>query len=188
MLIPLLILPANIEKYLDKSGKLSNARSLFTQIHNLADSIIAQLFCLQLIHPIPITTHNIPKSTLELQNSNLFACHKPKNQQQFQQMNPADQQEILEQIKSEYRQILINYFITDKTLKIKIDNFINTLFYASVPVPTIIEIHMEVIDEFSTQLKLEGRSNETLLDYRLTLIDILANLCEVYRRSMAKIS
>lgn len=49
--------------------------------------------------------------------------------------------------------------------------------------PQIIEIHMELIDEFSKQLKLEGRSDEVLLDYRLTLIDILAHLCETYRSS-----
>ncbi|MFM7368716.1 MAG: KaiA family protein, partial [Sphaerospermopsis kisseleviana] len=29
---------------------------------------------------------------------------------------------------------------------------------------------------------------ETLLDYRLTLIDILAHLCEVYRCSMSKMN
>jgi len=53
-------------------------------------------------------------------------------------------------------------------------------------VPQIIEIHMELIDEFSKQLKLEGRNDEVLLDYRLTLIDILAHLCEVYRCSIPK--
>ena len=52
--------------------------------------------------------------------------------------------------------------------------------------PQIIEIHMELIDDFSKQLKLEGRSDEALLDYRLTLIDILAHLCEAYRCSMSK--
>ncbi|WP_279605558.1 hypothetical protein [Aetokthonos hydrillicola] len=33
---------------------------------------------------------------------------------------------------------------------------------------------------------MEGRSDESLLDYRLTLIDILAHLCELYRSSMSK--
>jgi circadian clock protein KaiA len=57
-----------------------------------------------------------------------------------------------------------------------------------IPIPQIIEMHMEIIDEFAKQLRIEGRSDETLLDYRLTLIDILAHLCEVYRCSVAKIS
>ncbi|MFN6154918.1 MAG: KaiA family protein, partial [Dolichospermum sp.] len=62
------------------------------------------------------------------------------------------------------------------------------LFYANIPVPQIIEMHMEIIDEFAKQLRLEGRSDETLLDYRLTLIDILAHLCEIYRSTVAKIN
>ncbi|MBF2008731.1 MAG: circadian clock protein KaiA [Chlorogloeopsis fritschii C42_A2020_084] len=101
-------------------------------------------------------------------------------------MTKADRQAFLQQIKSDYREILINYFTTDKLLQEKIDKFINAVFCANIPVPQIIEIHMELIDEFSKQLKLEGRSDETLLDYRLTLIDILAHLCELYRRSLPK--
>ena len=73
-----------------------------------------------------------------------------------------------------------------QTLKNKIDKFVNALFYANVPIPQIIEIHMELIEEFSKRLKMEGRSDETLLSYRLTLIDILAHLCETYRSSFPR--
>ena len=45
---------------------------------------------------------------------------------------------------------------------------------------------MELIDEFAQQLKLEGRNEEILLDYRLTLIDTIAHLCEMYRRSIPR--
>ncbi|TAF12239.1 MAG: circadian clock protein KaiA [Nostocales cyanobacterium] len=122
------------------------------------------------------------------QYDHVLACNDQKGQQCFQTMSSSEKQELLKQLKSDYRQILIDYFTTDRTLKVAIDKFINTLFYANIPVPQIIEIHMELIDEFSTQLKLEGRSDETLLDYRLTLIDILAHLCEVYRCSISKIN
>ncbi|OBQ37697.1 MAG: circadian clock protein KaiA [Anabaena sp. CRKS33] len=103
-------------------------------------------------------------------------------------MTTTQKQEILEELKSDYRQIIVNYFLTDKAIKEKIDKFINALFYANIPVPQIIEMHMEIIDEFAKQLRLEGRSDETLLDYRLTLIDILAHLCEIYRSTVAKIN
>lgn len=103
-------------------------------------------------------------------------------------MTTTEKREILEQLKSDYRQIIVNYFLTDKAIKEKIDKFINALFYANIPVPQIIEMHMEIIDEFAKQLRLEGRSDETLLDYRLTLIDILAHLCEIYRSTVAKIN
>jgi circadian clock protein KaiA len=53
-------------------------------------------------------------------------------------------------------------------------------------VTQIVEIHMNLMDVFSKQLKLEGRSEEILLDYRLTLIDIIAHLCEMYRRSIPR--
>jgi circadian clock protein KaiA len=101
-------------------------------------------------------------------------------------MTSAEQQVLLKQIRLEYRQVLLLYFAPDKTLQHRIDKLVDTIFHANIPVPQIIEIHMELIDDFYTQLKLEGRANETLLDYRLTLIDILAHLCETYRRSASK--
>jgi len=102
-------------------------------------------------------------------------------------MTTADQQALLQEIKSEYRLILLTYFTTDKTRQQKIDKLIKKVFYANIPGPQIIEIHMELIDEFSKQLKLERRDDETLLlDYRLTLIDILAHLCELYRCSRTR--
>ncbi|MCJ8278868.1 MAG: circadian clock protein KaiA [Rivularia sp. ALOHA_DT_140] len=103
----------------------------------------------------------------------------------FEQMDANHNQQLLQHIKSEYRQILIKYFTNEINLKEKIDKLINTIFCANIPVPQIIQIHMELVDEFSKQLKIEGRSdyNSLLLDYRLTLIDMLAHLCEMYRRS-----
>ncbi|WP_256388815.1 circadian clock protein KaiA [Calothrix sp. 336/3] len=116
----------------------------------------------------------------------IVQCQKAKNQHFYPQMTRADHQAFIQQIKAEYREILIHYFTTDKTLQDKIDKFINAVFCANIPVPQIIEIHMELIDEFAKQLKLEGRGDEALLDYRLTLIDILAHLCELYRSSLSK--
>lgn len=95
------------------------------------------------------------------------------------------QEEFLQQLKADYRQILLNYFTNDKTVKQQIDKFIHLVFNAKIPVPQIIEIHMELIDDFSKQLKIEGRSDEVLLDYRITLIEVLAHLCEIYRCSLS---
>lgn len=87
----------------------------------------------------------------------------------------------MQEMKSDYRHILLNYFGDNQVVKGKIDKFIHKGFLANISVPQIIEIHMELVDEFSKQLKLEGRNDDVLLDYRLTLIDILAHLCEMYR-------
>ena len=93
---------------------------------------------------------------------------------------------LLENLKSEYRQIVLQYFSQENTLNQKIDNFVDIAFFADISVSRIVEIHMELMEEFSKQLKLEGRSEEVLLDYRLTLIDVIAHLGEMYRRSIPR--
>jgi len=107
-----------------------------------------------------------------------------ESQSSFQQMSLNRDRELRRQLKAAYCQILLLYFTNDPTVKQQMDRFIHVVFDAKVPVPQIIEIHMELIDEFSKQLKLEGRNDEVLLDYRLTLIDVLAHLCEVYRTTV----
>ncbi|MBW4496679.1 MAG: circadian clock protein KaiA [Oscillatoria princeps RMCB-10] len=110
-----------------------------------------------------------------------------RNPQRFLRHLPlAERQKFLETLKSDYRQIILNYFSKDDALNQKIDDFVNSAFFGDVPVTNIVEIHMELMDEFAKQLKLEGRSEEVLLDYRLTLIDIIAHLCEMYRRSIPR--
>jgi circadian clock protein KaiA len=110
-----------------------------------------------------------------------------RNPQNFlRYMSLAQQDDLLRQLKAEYRQIILVYFLNEPSLNEQIDNFVNVAFFADVPVAQIVEIHMELMDEFSKHLKLEGRSDEILLDYRLTLIDTIAHLCEMYRRSIPR--
>ncbi|HIK45889.1 MAG TPA: circadian clock protein KaiA [Leptolyngbyaceae cyanobacterium M65_K2018_010] len=101
-------------------------------------------------------------------------------------MSQADRDAFLRQLKADYRKIILGYFANDPKLNQNIDAFVNQTFMADISVSHIVEIHMELMDEFSKQLKLEGRSEEILLDYRLTLIDVIAHLCEMYRRSIPR--
>lgn len=101
-------------------------------------------------------------------------------------MTEPQRNELIQQLKADYRDIVLNYFANDPELNDKIDNFVNTAFFADVSVAQIVALHMELMDDFSKQLKLEGRSDEILLDYRLTLIDAIAHLCEMYRRSIPR--
>lgn len=188
MLLPILIFQPDVKKNLDPSAKqVALDSELNEEFWGLSSSLLligtttsqiySRLKCLYL---------NINK-TFTGKYSYAFADQQQKTQQVCQHMTQeVDRQVLLQQLKSDYREILINYFTTDKALKEKIDKFINAVFCANIPVPQIIEIHMELIDEFSKQLQLEGRSDETLLDYRLTLIEILAHLCEVYRCAIFK--
>jgi circadian clock protein KaiA len=110
-----------------------------------------------------------------------------RNPQNFIRHLPSDQkQELLDKLRSDYRDIVLCYFVDDGTLNQRIDDFVNTAFFTDISVSQIVELHMELMDEFAKQLKLEGRSEEILLDYRLTLIDTIAHLCEMYRRSIPR--
>ncbi len=101
-------------------------------------------------------------------------------------MSRSERQEFLDKLSQDYRHIILNYFAKDTMINQKIDDFVNVAFFADMSVPKIVEIHMELIDDFSKQLQLEGRNEEVLVDYRLTLIDVIAHLCEMYRRSLPR--
>jgi circadian clock protein KaiA len=85
-----------------------------------------------------------------------------------------------------YRIIILGYFSEDAKTNQNLDAFVDAAFLADVSVAQVVEIHMDLMGEFAKQLRLEGRSEDILLDYRLTLIDTLAHLCEMYRRSIPK--
>ncbi|OIP72726.1 MAG: circadian clock protein KaiA [Oscillatoriales cyanobacterium CG2_30_40_61] len=116
----------------------------------------------------------------------LGVYYKRSPQNFIRNLAPTERQEFIDQLKTKYRQIVLSYFSGDQSLNNKIDEYVNLAFFADVPVTRIVEIHMELMDNFSKQLKLEGRSEDVLLDYRLTLIDTIAHLCEMYRRSIPR--
>jgi circadian clock protein KaiA len=101
-------------------------------------------------------------------------------------MTSDEQMMLIDDLKEIYRGIILGYFADETKLNEKIDAFVDTAFLADVSVAQVVEIHMDLMGVFAKQLRLEGRSEEVLLDYRLTLIDTLAHLCEMYRRSIPR--
>lgn len=102
-------------------------------------------------------------------------------------LSPDDRKEYSDRLKNIYRSIILEYFLEkNEGLNQKIDEFVNLSFFADISVSQVLEIHMELMDEFAKQLRLEGRNDEILLDYRITLIDMIAHLCELYRRSIPR--
>jgi circadian clock protein KaiA len=116
----------------------------------------------------------------------LGVYYKRSSQAFLRNLLPEEQQEVIADLKSQYRGIVLGYFNGDQEINQKIDAYVDMAFFADLPVSQVVEIHMEVMDDFVKQLKLEGRSDEIVLDYRLTLIDALAHLCEMYRRSIPR--
>ncbi len=175
-----------------------------TEIAASIDRAIAQF--LKLSTPVPVndqsamvdaTAQLTAQSLLQRQQRRLaeklrerlgyLGVYYKRNSQIFLLNLPGpEKQKFLEQLKSSYRQIVLNYFSENTAVNNQIDEFVNLAFFADVPVTQVVEIHMGLMDEFAKQLKLEGRSEEILLDYRLTLIDAIAHLCEMYRRSIPK--
>ena len=110
--------------------------------------------------------------------------YKRNPQDFFRNLTAEKKRNLLSDLAEEYRIIILDYFNNANEVNAKIDQFVTKAFFANLSVSQIMEIHMDLMDQFSQQLKLEGRSDEILLDYRLTLIDIVAHLCEMYRRSI----
>ncbi len=104
----------------------------------------------------------------------------------YRNLDREEKKELLEQLNLEYREIILNYFADDAATNRALDKFVNRAFFADISVSQILEMHMELMGEFAKQLKLEGRNEEILLDYRLALIDLIAHLCEMYRRSIPR--
>jgi circadian clock protein KaiA len=114
----------------------------------------------------------------------LAVYYKRNPRQFFRHLDREQKEEVLTGLKSQYRQIVLDYFDEGGEINETIDEFVSRVFFTDLSVSEIVKIHMELMEEFSKQLKLEGRSEDILLDYRLTLIDVIAHLCELYRRSV----
>lgn len=103
-----------------------------------------------------------------------FYCHLPAS----------DKVRLRAELAESYRRIVLGYFGDDPKINAAIDRLAERTFFADLSVTTIMEIHMELMEEFAQQLRLEGRDEEILLDYRLALIDVIAHLSEMYRRAL----
>ncbi|NJN20134.1 MAG: circadian clock protein KaiA [Leptolyngbya sp. RL_3_1] len=146
-------------------------------------------------HPPPPPAEDTRHFLLSLQQERLteklrerlgyLGVYYKRNPQNFlKNLTPTERAEIIDKLRSDYRAIVLNYFADQGNLNQIIDDFVNVAFFSDVSISQIVEVHMELMDDFAKQLKLEGRNEEILLDYRLTLIDVIAHLCEMYRRSI----
>jgi circadian clock protein KaiA len=95
-----------------------------------------------------------------------------------------EREDLLRSLQRTYRDLLLSYFRDPAAANQALESFVNTAFFSDLPITKTVEIHMNLIDGFATQLKLEGHKVEFLQDYRLTLLDVMAHLCEMYRRSI----
>ncbi|AFY67706.1 circadian clock protein KaiA [Geitlerinema sp. PCC 7407] len=138
------------------------------------------------VAPVFLSTQHRLAEKLKERLGYLGVYYKRDSRYFLRHLSLQEKQELLDKLRFTYREIILGYFSQDDQLNQKIDEFVNLAFFSDIPVTQIVEIHMDLMDEFSKQLKLEGRSEDILLDYRLTLIDTIAHLCEMYRRSIPR--
>ena len=164
---------------LPSERKFSDLPSAESGVERGADEVDKRLFLLSLQQQ---------RLTEKLQERlGYVGVYYKRNRQNFARyMSASERDEFFDKLRQDYQNIILNYFADDSTINQKIDAFVNVAFFADISVPKIVEIHMELIDDFSKQLQLEGRNDGILADYRLTLIDVIAHLCEMYRRSIPR--
>jgi circadian clock protein KaiA len=114
----------------------------------------------------------------------LAVYYKRNSNNFYRHLLPPQRQELQLLLQEQYRQIALAYFTPNSNLNDLLDQFVTLVFFSDLSVSEVVEIHMDLMDDFATQLKIEGWNEDILLDYRLTLIDVIAHLCEMYRRSV----
>jgi circadian clock protein KaiA len=197
-------IPVDRHSYIYQPSEVILAVSDLASIGAKIDTAIAKFLSLTPIMPISDDAHpaeieiDIPEPSFLLQQQRRLAeklkerlgylavYYKRNPRQFFRHLDRQQKQDLLAQLKSQYRKIVLSYFTESSQINEEIDELIGSAFFSDLSVSEIVKIHMELMEEFSNQLKLEGRSEEILLDYRLTLIDIIAHLCEMYRRSIPR--
>ncbi|NJL97455.1 MAG: circadian clock protein KaiA [Synechococcaceae cyanobacterium SM2_3_2] len=107
-------------------------------------------------------------------------------QQFFRNMSRAEQQQLLHRLRGLYQAIVLDYFQAPQRANQRTDELVALAFFADMGASQILELHMSLMDDFAKQLKIEGRNEEILLDYRITLIDVISHLSEMYRRAIPR--
>lgn len=112
------------------------------------------------------------------------ADREKEHQNIFDRLTKFEQKQLLKNIESDYSLILFDYFSSKATINRKIEEFAQKVFDINLPINKVVEIHLNVINSLEYQLLLEGLHTECLSDFRLTLIEVIAHLGELYRNAL----
>ncbi len=118
-------------------------------------------------------------------NCSIEAMYKRNRHDFLCNLSESEKQELLQGLKQRYQVLLWGYFGQRDTAEKALEHFVSTAFSADVPAQLLVKIHIQVMDQLATQLRMEGHSTAFLKDYRLALIDVMARLTETYRNAMA---
>ena len=128
--------------------------------------------------------HWKPVSRLKGRLGYLGVFYKRDPSRFLRKLPDQEREHLLGSLERTYRDLLLSYFRDPAAANQALESFVNTAFFCDLPVTKAVEIHIKMIDNFYKQLKMRGHKSDFLQDYRLALIDVMAHLCEMYRRSM----
>ncbi len=109
-------------------------------------------------------------------------CTNENYRKTFDCLSEFEQKQIFENLKFKYSLILFDHCSSKDSINTKIEEFSQKAFDINLPIHKIVEIHLDLIDNLERQLMLEGLHADYLSDFRLTLIDVIAHLGELYRK------
>ena len=134
-----------------------------------------------------IDVYSKKKNILSIKSSERFSStiHEEEYyKNNFDDLSEFEQKKVLKNLKVEYSLILYDYFSEKDSINRKIEDFTREAFNINLPMSKVVEIHLDLIDNLEKQLMIEGLHAEYLSDFRLTLIDIIAHLGELYRHGL----
>ena len=114
-----------------------------------------------------------------LEYSGIFSKRNPHAF--FSNLSGSERRQLINKLKLIYAQILFDYFASEDNINSLIDRFVEEAFFVNLPLNKVVEIHLDLIDSFERNLKLEELHTHHLSEFRLTLIDVIAHLGEMYR-------
>ena len=133
-----------------------------------------------------IDAYSKKQNILSIKSSERFSAVARKQEyfdKHFNDLSEFEQKKILKNLKLEYSLILFDYFSDEDSINSKIEDFVREAFEIDLPISKVVEIHLDLIDSLEKELIIKGLHAEYLSDFRLTLIDVIAHLGEMYRNA-----
>ena len=136
-----------------------------------------------------IDAYSKKQNILSIKSSERFSSNARKQEyfaRHFDDLSEFEQKKALKSLKVEYSLILFDYFSDRNSIDNKIEDFAKEAFKIDLPISKVVEIHLDLIDSLEKELMIEGLHVEYISDFRLTLINVIAHLGEMYRNAICK--
>ncbi len=99
-------------------------------------------------------------------------------------LSQKEQKEELESLQNLYKKLLLSFFQDPNRINADLEVFVNSAFFLDLQIPKIIEIHTLILEHESIAQFINKVEDFSIESSRLVLIEVVAHLCEMYRKSI----